>query len=50
MMGIPVNEPEFVFGNNKSVLANTMVPLSTIKKKINSQYYHFFCEGYARDE
>ena len=41
---------ELVFGNNKSVLANTSVPGSTIKKKMNSLSYHFIREGCARDE
>ena len=50
MLGIPVEEPAFVFGNNKSVLANTTVPGSTIKKKMNSLLYHFIREGCARDE
>ena len=50
MLGIPVEEPAFVFGDNKSVLANTSVPGSTIKKKMNSLSYHFIREGCARDE
>jgi len=50
MLGIPVDEPAFVFGDNKSVLANTTVPGSTIKKKMNSLSYHFIREGCARDE
>ncbi|KAL7524051.1 hypothetical protein ACHAWF_000797 [Thalassiosira exigua] len=50
MLGIPVDEPAFVFGDNKSVLANTSVPGSMIKKKMNSLSYHFIREGCARDE
>ena len=50
MMGIPVDEPAFVFGDNKSVLANTTVPGSTLKKMMNSLSYHFIREGCARDE
>ena len=50
MLGIPVDEPAFVFGDNKSVLANTTVPGSMIKKKMNSLSYHFIREGCARDE
>ena len=50
MLGIPVNEPAFVYGDNKSVLANTSVPGSTIKKKMNSLSYHFIREGCARDK
>jgi len=50
MLGIPCDEPTFVYGDNKSVLANTTVPGSTIKKKMNSLSYHFIREGCARDE
>lgn len=50
MMGITVDEPAFVFGDNQSVLANTMNPGSTIKKKSHSIAYHFVREGCARDE
>ena len=50
MLGIPVDEPAFEFGDNKSVLANTTVPGSMIKKKMNSPSYHFIQEGCARDE
>ena len=50
MLGIPCDEPTFVYGDNKSVLANTSVPASTLKKKMNSLSYHFVREGCARDE
>eukprot|EP01083_Nonionella_stella_P108565 315857_1 len=50
MLGIPVELPTFVYGDNKSVLANTTVPDSTLKKKSNSIAYHFVREGCARDE
>ena len=49
-MGIKVDEPAFVFGNNKSVLYNTTDPGSTLKKKSNAIAYHFVREGVARDE
>ena len=50
MMGIPCTSPSFVFGDNQSVLANTTVPASQLKKKSNSISYHFVREGCARDE
>ena len=50
MMGIPCSEPTYVFGDNQSVLANTAVPASQLKKKSNSISYHFVREGCARDE
>ena len=50
MMGITVDEPVFVFGDNQSVLANATAPSSTLKKKSNAIAYHFVHEGCARDE
>ncbi len=50
MMGIPVNGPCYISGDNKSVLANTTEPGSTLKKKSQSIAYHFVREGVARDE
>ena len=50
MMGIPVDEPTFVYGNNQSVLANTTMPGSTLKKKTQSIAFHHVREGTAHDE
>ena len=50
MMGIPVEGPAYVHGDNKSVLCNTSIPDSTLKKKPQSILYHFVREGVARDE
>ena len=50
MFGIPVDGPSYVFGDNQSVLANTSVPDSQLKKKAQSIAYHFVREGAARDE
>jgi hypothetical protein len=50
MMGILVDEPAFVFGDNKSVLCNTTMPGSTLKKKNNAIAYHHVREGVAHDE
>jgi hypothetical protein len=41
MMGITVDEPAYVFGDNQSVLANTTAPGSTSKKKSYAIAYHF---------
>ena len=41
MMGIPCEDFTFIFGDNQSVLANTTMPHSTLKKKSNSIAYHF---------
>ena len=50
MMGIPVEGPAYIQGDNQSVLANTTIPDSTLKKKSQSIAYHFVREGAARDE
>ena len=50
MMGIKVDEPTFIFGDNNSVLFNTTIPGLTLKKKSNAIAYHFVQEGVARDE
>jgi hypothetical protein len=50
MMGIPVVGPAYIQGDNQSVLANTTIPDSTLKKKNQSIAYHMVREGAARDE
>ena len=50
MMGIPCEGPAYVEGDNQSMLANTTIPDSTLKKKNQSMAYHFVREGAARDE
>jgi hypothetical protein len=50
MMGIPCDGPAYILGDNQSVLANTTVPDSTLKKKSQSICYHYVREGAARDE
>jgi hypothetical protein len=50
MMGIAVNGPCYISGDNQSVLANTTEPSSTLKEKSQSIAYHFVREGVAKDE
>ena len=50
MMGIPIIGPAYIYGDNQSVLVNTTIPDSTLKKKSQSIAYHFVREGSARDE
>ena len=49
-MGIPVEGPICIYGDNQSALANTTIPVSTLKKESQSIAYHFVHEGVARDE
>ena len=50
IMGIPCQGPAYILGYNQSVLANTSIPDSTLKKKSQSIAYHFVREGATRDE
>lgn len=50
MMGIPIEEPTYIYGDNMSVLHNTSKPESTLKKKSNSIAYHYVRESVAMDE
>ena len=50
MMGIPVSGPAYIFGDNKSVLTNSCIPDSMLKKKSNSIAYNFVREGSAMKE
>ena len=49
-MEVPFSDPCFVYGDNKSVLYNTTLPESTLKKKSNSIAYHAVREGVANGE
>ena len=50
MMGIPVEGPAYIHGDNQLVLCNTSRPDSTLKKKSQSIAFHFMREGVARDK
>ena len=47
--GIPCEGPAHTYGDNQSVLTDTMRPDSTLKKKSQSIAYHFVREGVACD-
>ena len=49
MLGIPIDGPENVFCDNKSVVTNATVPTSTLKKKHNSIAYHRVREAVAAE-
>ena len=50
MFGIPVDEPDYVYGDNQLMLANTTMPQYTLKKKSQSIYFHFVHKVSAADE
>ena len=49
-MGIPCDSPTYIEGDNQSVLANTTITDSKLKKENQSICYHIVREGSARDE
>jgi hypothetical protein len=50
MMGVQINGPSYIYGNNMSVIHNTRWPELTLKKKSNSVCYHMVCESVATGE
>ena len=50
MMGIPIDGPSYLYGDNMSVLHNTQKPESTLKKKSNSIAYHLVRESVVMGE
>jgi len=47
MMGIPLDGPANLFGDNSSVITNATVPSSTLTKKHNAICYHRVREAVA---
>ena len=50
MMGIEIDGPTYIYGDNQSVINNTSKPESVLKKKSNSICYHFVREAVAMKE
>ena len=50
MMGVAINGPSYVYGDNMSVINNTQRPESTLKKKSNAICYHACREAVAMRE
>ena len=47
MMGVSISGTSYVYGDNNSVLHNTLNPASVLKNKSNSICYHFVREAVA---
>ena len=47
MLGVPINEPALLLGDNMSVVLNTTIPASVLKKKHNAICYHRVREACA---
>ena len=50
MMGIQIDGPSYIYGDNMSVVHNTQCPESTLKKKSNQICYHAVRESVAMGE
>jgi hypothetical protein len=47
MLGVPVTETALMLGDNMSIIINTTIPSSQLKKKHNAIAYHRVCEAIA---
>ena len=50
MMGVKIDGPTYVYGDNMSIIYNTSKPESLLKNKSNSICYHFVTEAVAMKE
>ena len=50
MMGIRISGLALIYGDNQSILANTIGTDSALKKKLNSIAFNFVQEGITRDK
>ena len=50
MTGIHIDGPAYILRDNKSVLVNSSVPTSVLRKKSNSIAFHFVREGSTTNE
>ena len=50
MMGVPIDRPTHMYGDNMSTIHNTQCPESQLKKKSNSICYHAVREAVAMVE
>ena len=50
MMGVPFDDPTYIFGDNMSVIYNTQRPESVLRKKHNAICYHAIRESVAMNE
>ena len=50
MMGVPLDGPSYVHGDNMSAINNTQWPESVLRKKSNSICYHMIQESVVMGE
>ena len=46
-LGVPIDGPALLLGDNQSVVLNTTVPSSVLKKKHNAVAFHHICKAIA---
>ena len=44
MLGVPLKDKAYVYGDNLSVIINVSIPESVLKKKTHACYFHFIRE------
>ena len=49
MLGVPLDGPSYMFGDNLSVINSSSIPDDTLKKKHNALNYHRVREAIAAD-
>ena len=49
VMGVTIEGPRYIYGNNMSVIYNTLRPDSVLRKKSNNMCYHFVMEAGAEN-
>jgi hypothetical protein len=49
MLGMPVKGATVLFGDNKSMVTNTSLPHSTLKRRVSAHNYHHVREAVAAD-
>ena len=47
MMGVPIDGPTWMFGDNQSVITSSTILQSTLNKRHNALSYHRICEALA---
>ena len=50
MMGVLISVPQYIYGDNMSVIHNTQIPESTLKKNSNYICYHAIRESVVMGE
>ena len=50
MMDIPISSPSYIYGDNMSVIHNTLRPESVLRQRSNSVCYHAVCDPVAMVE